>query len=89
MENSFVTLELKTYNEMYDKAKKFDEKFNKMKSLNEDDNKSDYKIGDEVLIKGIISTIDPDDRELPYEIETEYGSYCWVNKNEIYKEEEK
>ena len=113
MENSYVTLELKKYNEMYDKTKKIDElkerfgdeiedsiiKFCKsidamFNSICEDestkdDNNSDYKVGDKVLIKGVIAEIDPNDKQLTYKIETEYCFYCWVNKNEIYKKEDK
>lgn len=88
MENSYVTLELKTYNEMYEKAKKFDEKFNKVKSLSENDNKNEYKFGDEVLIKEVIAEIDKDDKKRAYYIETE-NEFFWTSKNEIYKKEDK
>lgn len=113
MENSFVTLNLEKYNEIYEKAKMFDklkEQYGEelectltklIRSIEEmfnsscedestkDDNNSDYKVGDKVLIKGVIAEIDPNDKQLTYKIETEYCFYCWVNKNEIYKKEDK
>ena len=83
MENSFVTLDLEKYNEMYEKAKKNDE----LNNSNEKDNRSDYKIGDKVLIRGVISEIDNDDAKMPYEIEHENG-FFWVSKNDICKKED-
>lgn len=84
---SYVTLDLEKYNEMYEKEKKFDEKINKVKSLSEDDNKNDYKIGDKVLIKGVIAEIDKDDKKRTYYIETDCDG-LWVSKKSIYEEEE-
>ena len=87
MEKSFVTLDLEKYNEMYEKAKKFDEFSCELNNSNEDDKKNEYKFGDRVLIKGVISEIDNEDEITPYGIETE-SEFFWASKNDIYKKEE-
>lgn len=84
---SYVTFDLEKYNEMYEKAKKFDEFSCKLNNSNEDDKKNEYKFGDRVLIKGAISAINYEDEITSYIIETE-SDFFWVSKNEIYKKEE-
>lgn len=84
---SYVTFDLEKYNEMYEKAKKFDEFSCKLNNSNEDDKKNEYKFGDRVLIKGAISAINYEDEITSYRIETE-SDFFWVSKNEIYKKEE-